>query len=154
MSYEKIPNERIVKINKERVEKASGKAFACIYKDNITNACCDLKPSTFKIWVYLASNKINYELPYSPAYLSKVINVSIKTAKNGFTELQEKGYIIEDLERKNHYVFYEKPQEREEIKEIVNPYTGEILHLTYQQTVGLFGYITGISLWGGNQYED
>lgn len=154
MGYEKVSNERIVKISRDNVVKASGKPFACIYKENITNACCDLKPSTFKIWVYLASNKNNYDYPYSPAYLSKVINISVKTAQSAFNELKEKGYIEEDLERKDHYTFYEKPQEREEVREVVNPYTGEILHLTYKQTIGLFGYITGISLWGGNHYED
>ena len=148
-----FPNQRTVRINKTKVEKSSGLAFACIYKENILDAMCNLKNSTFKVWLYLASNKNNYQLEYSPAYLSKVIKISIQTAKNAFNELKEKGYLIKDETSNYKYDFYEKPLVREEVREILNPYTGEYMFLTYQSALKMFGVIQGIKLWG-DSYEN
>ena len=148
------PNQRSIRINKTKVEKSSGLAFACIYKENILEAMGNLKNSTFKVWLYLASNKNNYNLEYSPAYLSKVINISIQTAKNAFNELLNKGYLIKDETNKYRYDFYEKPIKREEVREILNPYTGEYMYLTYQTTIKMFGVLQGIKLWGDCGDED
>ena len=143
-----FPNQRKIRVNREKVERNSGLNFACIYKENIFEAMRDLKNSTFKVWLFLASNKNLYCLEYSPAYLSKVIKISIQTAKTSFNELKEKGYLVQDDSDSNTYNFYEKPIEKEAKRTILNPYTGEYMRLNYQETMKTFGYIEGIQLWG------
>jgi len=145
-------NQRQIKVSRDRVIKNSGRKYACIYKDNLFNACINLRPSTFKVWVFLASNQDNYSLEYSPSYLSKVIDVSIPTAKTAFNELKEKRYLIQDEDKKYLYTFYETPQKEIERREIYNDFTGEYQKLTYQETLSIFGVLEGIKKWGYNEY--
>lgn len=133
------PNQKQVHINKNQVMKNSGLAYACIYRYSMENAMINLKPSTFKIWLWFVSNKPNYTTEYSPAYLSKTLKVSINTCKSAFSELMEKGYIVESLNNKHHYEFYETPQNQGKInflkeeREFIDNETGEIFNLTYAE---------------------
>ena len=156
MSYENsyFPNQRAINIHRDTVVKKSGRNYACIYKDNLLEACRNLKPSTFKLWVWLASNQNNYSLEYSPSYIQKVLHMSIPTAKGAFNELKEKLYLIQDDNKDYLFHFYEEPQKVEEKREVLNPYTGEYEKKTYQQIMNLYGYVEGIKIWmGANEYE-
>lgn len=97
-----FPNQRMIKINTMYVDTNSERNSFILYKDVTFEAMRKLKPSTFKVWLFLASNKNGYNLEYSPAYLEKVIDISPQTAKNAFDELREKKYIIST---KNNYIF-------------------------------------------------
>jgi DNA-binding transcriptional regulator YhcF (GntR family) len=132
-------NQRRIKVNRTNVAKNSGLTYACIYRYSLENAMVNLKPSTFKVWIWLASNKPNFTVEYSPAYLSKVINISINTAKSAFNELKEKGYIVEDDMRGHLFNFYEEPQQAKKInifkekREFIDNDTGEILNLSFEE---------------------
>ena len=118
------------------------------------SAMLDLKPNTFKIWLYLLSNRQSFEVIYSPALISKQIGVSINTCRNAFTELNEKGYIIENKYNKNYFEFYETPQKRsvinlmKEKRRFIDNETGEIFLLTYAELLDNIGdEIEAQQLW-------
>lgn len=146
-------NQRAIRVTRDKVLKNSGRKYACIYKENIFDACYNLKPSTFKVWMFLASNQDNYTCEYSPSYLSKVINVSIPTAKSAFTELKDKNYLIQDEEHDYLYYFYERPYKKVEKRTIYNEFTGEYQNLSYQETISIFGIIEGLKKWSEAENE-
>ena len=132
-----FPNQKQVKCNKIKVEKNSGLAYACIYRYSMEDAMSNLKPNTFKLWLWLASNKPNFTVELSSTYLSKVLHASVNTIKASVNELIDKGYMIQDTERKHFYNFYEEPQKHNKItiqreqRQFTDLDTGEIFYLTY-----------------------
>lgn len=139
------PNQRAVKTNRTMVTKNSGLPFVCLYRHSWEDAACNLKASTFKVWLWFASNKPNYITEFSPAYLSKAIKVAPNTAKAAFTELKDKGYIVECEENSHRYEFYEAPQRRAKInlrqqkREFIDNESGEIFNLSYAELLDAVG---------------
>lgn len=147
-----FPNQKQIKINRDLVKKNTAKFFLCAYQDNLSEAMKNLTHTGFKVYLALMFNRDGYSIEFSPAYVSQITGMCQDTARKGLKELEKKQYLIPANEKKTQYNFYEVPQRQEEMRELINPITGEIMYLTYQQTVGLFG-ITGIKMWGGAENE-
>ena len=147
-----FPNQKQIKINREIVQKNAARFFLCAYQDNLSEAMKHLTHTGFKVYLALMFNRNGYSVEFSPAYVSQITGMCLDTARKGLKELETKHYLIPENDRKNLYNFYEVPQIQDETREIVNPFTGEVMYLTYQQTVSIFG-ITGIKLWGETENE-
>lgn len=54
-----IPNQKIIKINREKVDKVagSGRNYLIAYQDNILSAGFSLSGSAFKVYIYLLFNR-------------------------------------------------------------------------------------------------
>lgn len=142
-------NQRMIAINRETPKKSSNKKYLCCYIENIERAMKDLSKTAFQCYIYLLCNKNGFELEYSPAHISLTTGMCIESARKAFSELNQKGYLVECKGCNKFYNFYEKPLEREEVRSITNPYTGEIIEMTYQETMKMFGYVEGITIWEG-----
>lgn len=105
MKYE---NQKRIVIEREQVKKGSKRIFLCAYFDNIEDAMKILSKSAFQTYIYLLSNADGYKLDASPTHISKVCNMSAKTAQKTIRELEEKGYLTQDREKENTYYFNEK----------------------------------------------
>ena len=100
----------------------------------------DLSASAFKCWLIMAMSKDKFILDYSPEYISSVAGISKTTCRRAMIELKEKGYLIQ-YDIKN-YNFFEYPHFTErkdieivndEVREILDPDTGEVFNYTYSQ---------------------
>ena len=99
----------------------------------------DLSASAFKCYLTLVMNKDNFELDYSPEYISSVASICKDTARKSMKELCEKGYLIQ-VDNKN-FNFYEYPRfvaKKEETidnekREIIDESTGEVYHYSFSQ---------------------
>ena len=150
-----IPNQKIIKINREKVDKVSsnGRKYLIAYQDNLLSAMKDLSHTTFKVYIYLLFNKDNYSVAYSPEYIHKQANICKETARKAFRELIEKGYIDQN---ERGYDFYECPRRKPvikpigEVKEFLDDETGEVFQYSYNQLIAAVGEEQAAALWGGN----
>ena len=99
-----FPNQRIIKIHRERPEQD----FLGIKNENWMNAAKDLKAQALMLYLYLASNANNYELALSPTAIQEAIGMPRSTFYDQFQKLVEKGYLI--YSHGNTFEFYEIPQ--------------------------------------------
>jgi len=143
-----FPNQRCVSIQREEVKKANGRKYLICYIDNLNRAMKELNKSTFQCYIYLLCNKDKYSVEYSTTHISMITSISAESARKAFLELEQKGYIVRSKDNNKFYNFYENPDMREEEREVINPYTGECLYLTYKETIKLFGYTEGLKMWG------
>ena len=143
-------NQRLITIMRETPNRNSGRKYLCAYEDNLFRAMKTLSRTAFDCYIYLLCNKDGYEKEWSPAHVSQVTGVSIESVRRSFSELENKGYLKESEYNKHFYTFYEVPQiqDKSDTKEILNPYTGEYITLTYIQTLAMFGVEKGNELWG------
>lgn len=109
------PNQKNFTIKRTLPNKEEKKAFISAYTDNIAAASRNLGEIAFKFYIYLLSNKDGYTFDYSPQHFANYYGVSLDRARRVPQQLMEAGYLVEG--DKNHYVFYELPQEQK--KEIV-----------------------------------
>lgn len=150
-----IPNQKVIKINREKVIKGAtgGRLFLVAYQDNILAAMKNLSHTAFKVYIYLLFQKDGYSVCYSPEYLRKAANMCKDTARKGFKELIEKGYIDEN---ERGYDFYEQPRRKPiikpigKVKEFIDDETGEVFRYSYNQLVAAVGEEQAAALWGGN----
>jgi hypothetical protein len=97
------PNQKIIHINKETHKNA----YLSIEIDEWIDASNNLKPITFKIYLYLASNADGFDLALSRQDIMDKLSISKNSYLNGIAELEEKNYII--LKQGNIYDFYTVP---------------------------------------------
>ena len=150
-----IPNQKIVKINREKVEKvaAQGRLYLIVYQDNLLYAMKSLSHTAFKVYMFFLFNKDNYSIAYSPEYIHKQANICKETARKAFKELQEKGYIIKS---DRGLEFYEYPKAAVKLlpigdkKEFVDNETGEVFNYSYNQLVAIVGKEKADYLWDGD----
>lgn len=153
-----IPNQKIVKVNRERVDKVSsnGRKYLIAYQDNLFDAMKNLTHTTFKVYLYFLFNKDGYSVAYSPEFIKKQANVCKETARKAFKELSEKGYIIAT---DRGYEFYEYPKYSTSIKplgeqrDFVDTETGEIFHYSFEQLASIVGQETAVEMWGDQKDE-
>lgn len=105
------PNQRYILIKAEGIENAkiTGKSFLGIYKDTWYEAVKDLGAHPFILYLYLASNKYNYNLELSQVAVENATGLPRSSYYKYFHVLVEKGYLVETSP--HHYNFYDKPQE-------------------------------------------
>ena len=147
-----IPNQKIVRINREQVVKAaaSGRLYLVAYQDNILAAMKNLSHTAFKVYMFFLFHKDNYTMAFSPEYIHKAANICKDTVRKAFKELCEKGYICENDRGLD---FYEYPQIRRikpagEKKTFVDEETGEVYEYTYEQLTAAVGKEQAAALWG------
>ena len=101
-----FPNQKIVAVHKESL----GESFLGINKNVWMAACRDLNyPSTI-LYLYLASNKNNYQFALSPAAIQTALGMPRTTYRDQIRNLINKGYLVES--EGNRLDFYEIPQRK------------------------------------------
>ena len=94
MDFVTNPNQR--RITYRKIAEKTG--YTKININAARQAMNNLSYSAFMLYSYMALNANNYEEWFSPALLVQ---------RTYFTELLEKGYLIQDEKWKRHYTFYE-----------------------------------------------
>lgn len=148
-----IPNQKIIKINREKVDKvaANGRKYLIAYQDNLLDAIGNLTHTAFKVYLFFLFNKDGFTFAYSPEYIRKQTNICKETARKAFKELQEKGYIISTS---RGYEFYEYPRFSANIKpigeqrEFIDSETGEVFKYSLEQLIAAVGNEQAAKLWG------
>lgn len=98
------PNQRMVNIHRE----APKYNFLGIQNANWQDASKDLGAHALMLYLYLASNKDNYQLALSPAAVQDAIGMPRSTYHDQFHKLESRGYIVNS--HGNTYEFYERPR--------------------------------------------
>lgn len=113
----KFANQKHIHIHKENPwtlknnSAYSGKAFLSIFNEVVEDASRDLKGEIpFKLFIYLASNKDNYDFDFSSTYFRDLYGCSIDATKRAFNQLVERGYLVPN-EKGTKYEFFERPQQ-------------------------------------------
>lgn len=98
-----FPNQRVIKINREKANSD----FLGIKNSNWQAAARNLTPHAMMLYFYLASNANNYELALSPAAIRQAIGMARSTYHDQFNVLVDKGYLVQT--NGNTFQFYETP---------------------------------------------
>lgn len=90
-----VPNQKAYIVIKKR-EPQSDKdvRISDLFKEDILLAAQDLKDTTFKLYMYLISNKEGYVGGLSRQDAINKTGISESSYKRGIKELEEKGYFI------------------------------------------------------------
>lgn len=102
----KYPNQKRITIIKQQCD--SKHIYAMINIDAIKNAAQQLKPSAFKLWIYLAKNQFGYSLDLSSKAVLEEFNMKKDMYDSAVQELIEKGFLVL-YKDKTFYYFYEVP---------------------------------------------
>ena len=97
------PNQRVVTIHREQATAP----FLGINNENWMAAARNLSAHALKLYLYLASNKDDYNLALSPAAIQAEIDMARSTYHDQFRVLINKGYLV--YREGNRYDFYETP---------------------------------------------
>ena len=120
LSYEglkTVPNQKAYIVLKKR-EPQSDKdvRISDLFKEDILLAAQDLKDTTFKLYMYLISNKEGYVGGLSRQDAINKTGISESSYKRGMKELEEKGYFVYTNQRASGkdgdlplYHFYARP---------------------------------------------
>ena len=85
------PNQKIIVISKEDCNED----FLQINNANWQEACIRLASGTFKVYLYLASNKNGYSFALSYEAINDVIPMSRNTYDRAIKELKDCGYLYQ-----------------------------------------------------------
>lgn len=100
-----VPNQRKIYIKRDSDKVRLN--FFKVSNQNLFSAMHNLKPSTFKLWVYFADNSDGYSMDLYPVDFCKKANVSESTYKRAFQELIDKGYLKQSEKSNNMFLFNE-----------------------------------------------
>lgn len=103
-NYKTVPNQKVVKVNKEVCNKQN--IYATINITAMEKAAQELAAGAFKLWVYFAKNQHGYEFALSSKEIEANFGIKIKQYNNAVDELIEKGYLVQQGES-NSYLFME-----------------------------------------------
>lgn len=103
MEFTSNSNQR--RITYRKIEGTTG--YTKINIDAARQAMNTLNYSAFMLYSYMALNADKYEDWFSPAILLQRTNLTESTYRKAFSELVEKGYLVQDERWKSHYTFYE-----------------------------------------------
>ena len=146
-----IANQKKITIQKEVVEKESGKnrPYMIAYVNTIEKAAQELKNSAFKVYIYLLTNQNQFYFGLSPQDISNRYGISIDAARDGIKTLIQKGYLSAVNDSETEYIFYDSPDRipvelAEEIemsseKRMFHTKNGEEIELTYNQILEQYG---------------
>lgn len=148
------PNQRIIKINREKVNyKDSKRPYMIAYTDLIEQASQDLSGGAFKVYIYMISNQDNYKFGCSPQDISNRYGLNVDTVKKAINKLIEKGYLVKN---NGTYEFYEKPlvldlEPVEKVKKKFRTKNGNIIELTYDELIYKVGQDRASIAWAKAQ---
>lgn len=100
-----VPNQKIIHINREPLEKEKG--FLSINKENWYAANKDLEPYGLVLYLYLAGNKDGFDLALSQTDAEQTVGIKKTSFHKYVNILIEKGYLVQ--KQGNVYDFYERP---------------------------------------------
>ena len=105
--YRQFPNQRIIKVQKEKSNKEN--LYSIMNIQALQNAIKVLDEKGLLLWLYLNKNQDNYMFGLSKVDLIRNWNIgSPSTYTRAFNELKEKGFLVEvDTD---DFMFYEYPQ--------------------------------------------
>ena len=113
-NYKTVPNQKVVKVEKERVEKGTKRPYTTNYVEHINAAAKNLQAGAFKLYMYFAINAPHYEFALSSKAVEEEFGIKIKQYNNAIKELEDKGYLYNT--KGNNYFFYESPVNTKEDK--------------------------------------
>lgn len=102
-----VPNQKIIKINKETYHKNS--FYAVIDLLAMETAAKNLGAGAFKLWVYLARNPNQDIFALSCKEVNDTFGIKKGQYHAAVKKLIEEKYLIAE-EKDNQYTFYEIPQ--------------------------------------------
>lgn len=119
---ETVPNQRIIEVNKEPADKQH--LYTANNLSAIDEASFNLQSiGGYKLYIYLAKNQNKYTFALSRRAFMEWSGLKDKAYKTGFSELVDKGYLIQDDKQKNKYKFYDKSQkEEQQIDDVIIEY--------------------------------
>lgn len=106
--YKPVTNQRRIGVNKSICNEDN--LYAKINIDAMNYAMRDLKPNTFKLWLYFAENQDKYQFYLSAMHACKTCGFGKSGYHKAFDELVDKYYLVRDLSDRDFYQFYESPQ--------------------------------------------
>jgi hypothetical protein len=112
------PNQKVLHINKGNYTEN----YLTIGIDEWIEASKNLKPITFRLYLYIASNADGFNLALSRQDVMNKLGVTKNSYHTGVKELEEKGYIVP--KQGNIYDFYISPKKTEE--ETMYQYSGTL----------------------------
>lgn len=98
-------NQRTVSIHRSVIDKTSRKPFLMAHTDCIYEASRELDGTSFKVYIYLLSNKDGYTFDFSPTHAANILGISRDSAREAFDKLERKHFIVS--RSYGHYDFYE-----------------------------------------------
>lgn len=104
------PNQKIIHINKKKYTAN----FLQVGIDEWESAYKELKPSTFGIYLYLASNADGFDLALSQKAIENALGIKKTAYHNAIAELESKGYIT--LIQGNIQSFFTTPVRKNELR--------------------------------------
>lgn len=116
-NYKTVPNQKVVKVQKELCNKQN--IYAAINIDAMESAARALDAGAFKLWVYFAKNQDGYEFALSSKEVEVTFGMKIKQYNNAVDNLIEAGYLVRQGDS-NTYHFNEKPVITKEDNEETN----------------------------------
>lgn len=114
-NYKTVPNQKIVRVEKEKVERGTKRPYTTNYVEHINAAAKNLQAGAFKLYMYFAINAPHYEFALSSKAVEEEFGIKIKQYNNAIKELEDKGYLYNT--KGNNYFFYESPVITKEDKE-------------------------------------
>lgn len=100
--------QKVVKTQKEKCDKTN--LYATINLAALDKAAQDLKPNSFKLWIYFSKNQNNYEFALSSKAIERDFGIKKDAYDGAIKELMDKGYLVKrpNTDEENYY-FYELP---------------------------------------------
>ena len=93
--FKGVPNQKAFRIHKSREQEDKNDVrISDLFKKDILSASKNLKDTTFKLYIYLASNQDGFIGGLSKADVISQMGISESSYKRGIKELEEKGYFI------------------------------------------------------------
>ena len=100
-----VSNQKIVTINKAKSDKNN--LYGIINIEAAQKASRTLKAGAFKLWTYFNLQQDGYKFELSSKHLRDTWGISKKQYDNGIHELIDNGYLIQEHESSNKYIFDE-----------------------------------------------
>jgi hypothetical protein len=104
MSFYTNPNQKVIHIHREPLNSN----YLGVNNNNWKAAARSLNAHAFKLYMYLASNKDDFNLALSPAAIQAEIGMARSTYYDQLKVLESMGYLFH--RKGNIYEFYEIPQ--------------------------------------------
>lgn len=132
-----VPNQRIIYIQRTSNDVKSN--YLKVSNESMAKATKDIhKIGTYKLWLYLCSNRNGYKKELSSAHFINWSNTSQSTYDRAWKELIELGYIKQSDKNKNVFYFFEESEtynERISYNMIIEPMDDNEFNKIYKENV-------------------
>lgn len=102
-------NQRTVQVNRSTLNKRN--PFLLVNTDTIFEAARELDGTSFKVYLYLLSNKDGYIFDFSPQHIANVLGISRDSARLAFEKLERKNFLVSAEYGKYQFYEYQNPEQ-------------------------------------------